>query len=174
MPPETIAIINSGDRLWYVKIEDGKLTEGWDKIVHAHSIEDNFILLFGYVGHLQFDLFVFNAEGCEVKYQWCSALPIHQLNAPIGWDAEIAMHNSNDCKTCYMKLTIANIHSPIYSTTKSLPIFYTCQCSCDTNCLFTTLVPSLSPLSEMCYTVNIHRFAKIEPTSALQSIIRST
>ncbi|KAG5549850.1 hypothetical protein RHGRI_014975 [Rhododendron griersonianum] len=125
MPPETIAIINSGDRLWYVKIEDGKLTEGWDKIVHAHSIEDNFILLFGYVGHLQFDLFVFNAEGCEVKYQWCSALPIHQLNAPIEWDAEIAMHNSNDRKTCYMKLTIANIHSPIYSSTESLPIFYT-------------------------------------------------
>ncbi|XP_058197111.1 uncharacterized protein LOC131313056 [Rhododendron vialii] len=98
-PPETIAIINSSDRLWYVKIEDGKLTEGWDKIVHAHNIQDNFTLLFGYVGHLQFDLYVLNTEGCEVKYQWSSALPIHQLNAPIAWDAEMAMHNSNDSVT---------------------------------------------------------------------------
>ncbi|KAG5524183.1 hypothetical protein RHGRI_030996 [Rhododendron griersonianum] len=151
-PLETIIIINSGDRLWYVKIEDNKLTEGWDKIVHAHNIQDNFIILFGCVGYLQFNLSVFNTEECEIKYRWSSALPIHQLNAPIGWDVEIAMHNANDCMTCSIKPIIAKIHFPIYSSTESLLIFYIYQCSCDTNCLFTALVSSFRPFCEMCYT----------------------
>ncbi|KAG5541626.1 hypothetical protein RHGRI_021454 [Rhododendron griersonianum] len=61
----------------------------------AHNLGRNYILMFGLVGHLQFDLFVFDEEGCEVSYDWSTTLPIHQVNAPIGWDAELAMCNAN-------------------------------------------------------------------------------
>ncbi|KAG5539694.1 hypothetical protein RHGRI_020042 [Rhododendron griersonianum] len=61
----------------------------------AHNLGRNYILMFGLVGHLQFDLFVFDEEGCEVSYDWSTTLPIHQANAPIGWDAELAMCNAN-------------------------------------------------------------------------------
>ncbi|KAF7138440.1 hypothetical protein RHSIM_Rhsim07G0141200 [Rhododendron simsii] len=68
---------------------------GWDRVALTHNLGRNYILMFGLVGHLQFDLFVFDEEGCEVSYDWSTTLPIHQANAPIGWDAELDICNAN-------------------------------------------------------------------------------
>ncbi|KAG5567745.1 hypothetical protein RHGRI_003059 [Rhododendron griersonianum] len=94
-PPDAVVIIHSGARFFYVKLKNDELTVGWDSVALAHNLGRNYILMFGLVGHLQFDLFVFDEEGCEISYDWSTTLPIHQVNAPIGWDAELAMSNAN-------------------------------------------------------------------------------
>ncbi|KAH7864995.1 hypothetical protein Vadar_000921 [Vaccinium darrowii] len=94
-PKEAVAIVNSGDRRWYVKLKKGHLTEGWDQVAHAHNLHQNYCLLIASVGHLQFDLFVFNQDGCEVNYEWSTTLPIQEPNAPSGWNAEVAFSTAN-------------------------------------------------------------------------------
>ncbi|KAF7116428.1 hypothetical protein RHSIM_RhsimUnG0029800 [Rhododendron simsii] len=75
-PPDAVVIIHSGARFFHVKLKNDELID---------------------FGHLQFDLFVFDEEGCEISYDWSTTLPIHQANAPMGWDAELAMSNANAC-----------------------------------------------------------------------------
>ncbi|KAG5566975.1 hypothetical protein RHGRI_002513 [Rhododendron griersonianum] len=94
-PSEAVVVIHSGTRYFYVKLKNDKLIVGWDHVALAHNLGRNYIVMLGLVGHLQFDLFVFDEEGCEVSYDWSTTLPIHQANAPIGWDAELAMCNAN-------------------------------------------------------------------------------
>ncbi|XP_058214530.1 uncharacterized protein LOC131325997 isoform X2 [Rhododendron vialii] len=93
--PDAVVIIHSGARYFHVKLKNDELTVGWDHVALSHNLGRNYILMFGLVGHLQFDLFVFDEEGCEISYDWSTTLPIHQTNAPIGWDAELAMSNAN-------------------------------------------------------------------------------
>lgn len=105
-PKEAVAIVYSGNRRWYVKLENGILTTGWHEVADAHAVRLGYCLLFGSIGHLQFDLFIFNQEGCEINYDWTTTLPIQHSNAPAGWDAEIAMSNANGCKTNLKTLTL--------------------------------------------------------------------
>ncbi|KAG5535950.1 hypothetical protein RHGRI_023662 [Rhododendron griersonianum] len=100
-PPDAVVIIHSGARFFHVKLKNDELTVGWDRVALTHNLGRNYILMFGLVRHLQFDLFVFDEEGCEVSYDWSTTLPIHQTNAPIGWDAELAMSNANGCKHAF-------------------------------------------------------------------------
>ncbi|KAH7865546.1 hypothetical protein Vadar_008040 [Vaccinium darrowii] len=93
-PPAAVVIIHSGNQSWYVKIEDDKLTDGWYQVVHAHNLQRDDFLLFGYVGHLVFDLFIFDDQGCEKSYAWSTTLPIQHTGAPIGWDSEVALCDS--------------------------------------------------------------------------------
>ncbi|KAI8524680.1 hypothetical protein RHMOL_Rhmol13G0166900 [Rhododendron molle] len=93
-PPEAVVIIHSGARFFHVKLKNDELIVGWDRVALTYNLGRNYILMFGLVGHLQFDLFVFD-EGCEVSYDWSTTLPIHQVNAPIGWDAKLAMSDAN-------------------------------------------------------------------------------
>ncbi|KAG5553574.1 hypothetical protein RHGRI_011455 [Rhododendron griersonianum] len=94
-PSDAVVIIHSGAPFFYVKLKNNALTIGWDRLALAHNLGRNYIHMFGLVGHLQFDLFVFDEEGCEISYDWSTTLPIHQTNAPIGWDAELAMSKAN-------------------------------------------------------------------------------
>ncbi|KAF7115441.1 hypothetical protein RHSIM_RhsimUnG0055700 [Rhododendron simsii] len=95
VPPDAVVITHSGARFFHVKLKNDELTVGWDRVAFAHNLGRNYILMFGLVGHLQFDLFVFDEEGCDISYDWSTTLPIHQVNALIGWDAELAMSNAN-------------------------------------------------------------------------------
>lgn len=98
MPPVAVAIIHSGEKCFYVKIEDHKLTEGWYDVVHAHNLGKDYKLLFAYVGHLEFDIFIFDEEGCEVNYSWSTTLGIQHVGAPIGWNSETTLCNTNGGK----------------------------------------------------------------------------
>ncbi|KAG5543780.1 hypothetical protein RHGRI_016512 [Rhododendron griersonianum] len=84
-----------GNRRWFVKLKNGKLREGWYDIVREHDLHQDYVLLFGCVCHLQFDLFVFDEHGCEVNYDWSTILPIEQPNAPINWDSERELCDAN-------------------------------------------------------------------------------
>ncbi|KAH7846720.1 hypothetical protein Vadar_017342 [Vaccinium darrowii] len=85
-PPAAVAIVHSGNQNWYVKIENNKLTDGWYEVVHAHNLECDYFLIFAYVGHLEFDLFIFDEEGCEKSYALSSTLPIEHAGALISSD----------------------------------------------------------------------------------------
>ncbi|KAH7866280.1 hypothetical protein Vadar_018068 [Vaccinium darrowii] len=98
-PPVAVAIIHSGEKCFYVKIEDHKLTEGWYDVVRAHNLGKDYNLLFAYVGHLEFDLFIFDEEGCEMNYSWSTTLGIQHADAPISWNSETIMSNTNGSVT---------------------------------------------------------------------------
>ncbi|XP_058201368.1 uncharacterized protein LOC131316106 [Rhododendron vialii] len=75
--PDAVVIIHSGARYFHVKLKNDELTVGWDHVALTHNLGRNYILMSGLVGHLQFDLFVFDEEGCEISYDWSTTLPIH-------------------------------------------------------------------------------------------------
>ncbi|KAG5566133.1 hypothetical protein RHGRI_001909 [Rhododendron griersonianum] len=86
-PDEAVAMIHSGSRVWYVKIDNSRFTTRWMNVVHAHNIGKNYLLLFACVGHLKFDLFVFNKNNDEIAYDWTTIAPIQYSNAPNDWDS---------------------------------------------------------------------------------------
>lgn len=97
-PRQAVAIVNSGNRRWFVKLKNGKLREGLYDIVREHDMHQDYVLLFGCVSHLQFDLFVFDEHDCKLNYDWSTILPIEQPNAPFNWDSERELCDANGCK----------------------------------------------------------------------------
>lgn len=97
-PRQAVAIVNSGNRRWFVKLKNGKLREGLYDIVREHDMHQDYVLLFHCVSHLQFDLFVFDEHDCELNYDWSTILPIEQPNAPFNWDSERELCDANGCK----------------------------------------------------------------------------
>lgn len=79
-------------------MKKGSLTEGWNEVARAHNFQLNYCLLLACVGHLQFDLFIFDQNGCELNYEWSTTVPIEEPNAPAGWNAELAMSTANRCE----------------------------------------------------------------------------
>ncbi|KAF7151013.1 hypothetical protein RHSIM_Rhsim02G0019200 [Rhododendron simsii] len=62
VPPDAVVITHSCAQFFHVKLKNDELTVGWDRVAFAHNLGGNYILMFGLVGHLQFDLFVFDEE----------------------------------------------------------------------------------------------------------------
>lgn len=79
-PSEMVVMINSGNRVYTIQIENHKLTKGWYKLALDHKLGKNYTMLFAYVGYHVFDLFVFDEEGSRIEYKWTSTKPIKHVN----------------------------------------------------------------------------------------------
>ncbi|XP_058202024.1 uncharacterized protein LOC131316609 [Rhododendron vialii] len=86
-PPHGIALVYSGYHVYHVKNENHELTFGWNDVILEHNFGSNYTLLLGSMGHLMFDLFIFDEKGHQIKYPWTTTALIQQPNAPIGWDS---------------------------------------------------------------------------------------
>ncbi|KAI8552671.1 hypothetical protein RHMOL_Rhmol06G0284300 [Rhododendron molle] len=92
-PNQAVVLIKSGRRSYFAKIEDFVITLGWETIVIDHTIGQNYTALFGSIGHLMFDMFIFDREGNPVQYNWSTAEPVEHPNAPPNWDSNQALAN---------------------------------------------------------------------------------
>ncbi|KAG5558126.1 hypothetical protein RHGRI_008145 [Rhododendron griersonianum] len=86
-PPHGIALVYSGYHVYYVKIENHELAFGWNDVIAEHNFDSKYTLLLGSMGHLMFDLFIFDEKGYQIKYPWTTTALIQQPNAPIGRDS---------------------------------------------------------------------------------------
>ncbi|KAI8535513.1 hypothetical protein RHMOL_Rhmol10G0179800 [Rhododendron molle] len=86
-PPHGIALVYSGYHVYHVKIENHELAFGWNDVIAEHNFGSKYTLLLGSMGHLMFDLFIFDEKGYQIKYPWTTTALIRQPNAPIGWDS---------------------------------------------------------------------------------------
>ncbi|KAG5532703.1 hypothetical protein RHGRI_027112 [Rhododendron griersonianum] len=84
--PHGVAAIYSGILVYYVRIDNHELTLGWYDIVADHKFGGDYTILLSSVGHLLFDLYIFDEEGCQVKYPWTTTAAINHPNAPPNWD----------------------------------------------------------------------------------------
>lgn len=55
-PTEAVAMIHSGNRVWYVKMKNSRLTTGWMNVVRDHNFGKDYLFLFACVRHLEFDI----------------------------------------------------------------------------------------------------------------------
>lgn len=90
--------------------------------------------MFNCAGHQQFDLFMLSEEWCELNYDWSTTLPIHQVNALIGWDAEIAMSNASGCRDA-INIVCFYLFYYIFDDVKWLLIFRVSSYNYSFNCL---------------------------------------
>ncbi|KAI8561072.1 hypothetical protein RHMOL_Rhmol04G0308000 [Rhododendron molle] len=86
-PKQAILTIKSGQRNYYAKIEDFVITIGWQNIILDHTFGKDYTVLFGLIGHLMLDMFIFDCEGNSVQYNWSTTEPVKHLNAPSTWDS---------------------------------------------------------------------------------------
>ncbi|KAG5534658.1 hypothetical protein RHGRI_015804 [Rhododendron griersonianum] len=92
-PNQAVVLIKSGRRSYYTKIEDFVITLGWETIVIDHTFGQNYTALFGSIGHLMFDMFIFDHEGNSVQYNWSTTAPVEHPNAPPNWDSNQVLAN---------------------------------------------------------------------------------
>ncbi|KAI8538654.1 hypothetical protein RHMOL_Rhmol09G0121500 [Rhododendron molle] len=83
-PAHGVVAIYSGILVYYIRIDNHELTLGWYDIVADHKFGDDYTILLASVGHLLFDLYIFDEEGCQVKYPWTTTAAINHPNAPPG------------------------------------------------------------------------------------------
>ncbi|KAI8530642.1 hypothetical protein RHMOL_Rhmol11G0075500 [Rhododendron molle] len=72
-----------------------------------HTFGKDYTALFGLIGHLMFNMFIFDSEGNSVQYNWSTTEPVRHLNAPSTWDsnqmfAKITGANSLTACTPYL------------------------------------------------------------------------
>lgn len=104
-PPHGVTAIYSGIMVYYVRIDNHELTLGWYDIVADHKFGGDYTILLPSVGHLLFDLYIFDEEGCQVKYPWTTTAAINHLNAPSNWDPIEAQSYATGCKFYNMSST---------------------------------------------------------------------
>ncbi|KAG5524197.1 hypothetical protein RHGRI_031007 [Rhododendron griersonianum] len=61
-PPHGIALVYNGYHVYYVKIENHELAFGWNDVIAEHNFSSKYTLLLGSMGHLMFDLFIFDEK----------------------------------------------------------------------------------------------------------------
>ncbi|KAG5566977.1 hypothetical protein RHGRI_002515 [Rhododendron griersonianum] len=95
--PHGVAAIYSGILVYYVRIDNHELTLGWYDIVADHKFGGDYTILLASVGHLLFDLYIFDEEGCQVKYPWTTTAAINHPNTPPNWDPIEAQSYATGC-----------------------------------------------------------------------------
>ncbi|XP_026441349.1 B3 domain-containing protein REM8-like [Papaver somniferum] len=66
---EGVATLKSPLKIWKVKLNDFKFTDGWPEFYKAHELSTGYFLAFQYEGHdLIFRVWVFDLSYCEVEY----------------------------------------------------------------------------------------------------------
>ncbi|KAG5512786.1 hypothetical protein RHGRI_018301 [Rhododendron griersonianum] len=86
-PRQAIVMIKSGQRSYHAKIEDFVITIGWENIILDHTFGKGYTALFGLIGHLMLDMFIFDCKGNSIQYNWSTTEPVKHLNAPSTWDS---------------------------------------------------------------------------------------
>ncbi|KAG5557445.1 hypothetical protein RHGRI_007627 [Rhododendron griersonianum] len=86
-PRQAIVTKKSGQRSYHAKIEDFVITIGWQNIILDHTFGKGYTALFGLIGHLMLDMFIFYCEGNSIQYNWSTTEPVKHLNAPSTWDS---------------------------------------------------------------------------------------
>lgn len=97
-PAHGVAAIYNGILVYYVRIDNHELTLGWYDIVADHKFGGDYTILLASIGHLLFDLYIFDEEGCQVKYPWTTTAAINHPNAPPDWDPIKAQSHATGCK----------------------------------------------------------------------------
>ncbi|XP_055821818.1 B3 domain-containing protein REM17-like [Solanum dulcamara] len=64
------AILRRADKEWRVKVNDGRLGDGWENFTEKNNLQEGDILVFKHEGDMEFDVTIFDSNNqCEIEEQ---------------------------------------------------------------------------------------------------------